>query len=117
MELALSCSPDAMRRGIERRLTSIARVPSSSHDGRLKTYHTIVPHWPICQREVWSTSQLTADKVRRHYLPAMLSRLPDVSPPAIADLEMRYRPRLSAPRKRNARPPLWLDDPGPGAQA
>jgi len=46
----------------------------------------------------------------------MLSRLADVSPPAIADLEMRYRSRLSAPRKRNARPPLWLDDPGPGAQ-
>ncbi len=42
MELGLSCSPDAMRRGIERRLTSIARVPSPAHDGRLKTYHAIV---------------------------------------------------------------------------
>ena len=29
---------------------------------------------------------------------------------------MRHRPRLSAPRERNARPPLRLDDPGPGAQ-
>jgi hypothetical protein len=43
MELGLSCSPDAMRGGIERRLTSIARVPSPAHDGRLKTYHAIVP--------------------------------------------------------------------------
>jgi len=29
---------------------------------------------------------------------------------------MRHRPRLSAPRERNAWPPLRLDNPGPGAQ-
>ena len=29
---------------------------------------------------------------------------------------MRHRPRLSAARERNARPPVRLDDPGPGAQ-
>ncbi len=29
---------------------------------------------------------------------------------------MRHRPRLPAARERDARPALWLDDPGPGAQ-
>ena len=38
----MSCSPDTMQRGIERQLTSIARVPSPAHDGQLKTYHAIV---------------------------------------------------------------------------
>jgi hypothetical protein len=42
LELAPFCSPDVMRRGIERWLTSIARVQGPAHDGRLKTYRVIV---------------------------------------------------------------------------